>query len=365
MCGKLSTSGREPWSAPAQPGQLNLPFEIHLDAFLYDPLEVACEADLACRDLPKGADSVLVLWAVIKPGRAPLELPVPLGGQVHQIFGGSADSAGGTVWPGLDTRPARWHQNFMQDKGGRRAGRYDEKFSSGAYGRDTVYLNQDPHHYHQEILKRIDEERRSRGRLRILDVGCATGYIGGAARRPGDTVTGIEISRQAAEQALERLDEVMVADVESAGSSLEGMTFDVLICSDILEHLCDPESALSALADHLAPRGLVLVVLPNVAYVGIRLMLLAGIWRYSEHGIMDRGHLRWFTRATGAALLEAAGLEVEEILPWVDLPGPLRRLSPAGTRFCRQVPAAAGLLAKGFLFVARGRATEPSGSPGI
>ena len=82
---------------------------------------------------------------------------------------------------------------------------------------------------------------------------------------------------------------------------------------DVLEHLSDPLAALVALNRALAADGLVIASVPNVAHLWVRLQLLAGRFEYADRGILDRTHLRFFTRRTFVALLAQAGLAVEEL----------------------------------------------------
>jgi len=74
------------------------------------------------------------------------------------------------------------------------------------------------------------------------------------------------------------------------------------------EHLADPAWALDAYLGRLKPGGTVLVSLPNVGLWSVRLGLLLGRWNYSDTGVLDRTHLRFFTWRTARALLAAAGI---------------------------------------------------------
>ncbi len=100
------------------------------------------------------------------------------------------------------------------------------------------------------------------------------------------------------------------------GDLLEGISrpwkepFDVVVAGDVLEHLPRPEDLLSALKPLLAPGGTLLVSLPNVANVTVRAALLAGRFPYADRGILDRTHLRFYTRASARGLLAAAGFQV-------------------------------------------------------
>jgi SAM-dependent methyltransferase len=103
------------------------------------------------------------------------------------------------------------------------------------------------------------------------------------------------------------------------GDLLEGIsgpwreTFDVIVAGDILEHLPRPEVLLGSLKPLLKPGGVLLLSLPNVANVTVRLGLLLGRFTYAPRGILDRTHLRFYTRATGRALLEDNGFRIASV----------------------------------------------------
>ena len=87
----------------------------------------------------------------------------------------------------------------------------------------------------------------------------------------------------------------------------------MIVAGDVLEHLPRPEVLLGSLRSLLKPDGVLLLSLPNVANVTVRFGLLLGRFRYVPRGILDRTHLRFFTRATGRALLEENGYRVLSI----------------------------------------------------
>ena len=103
------------------------------------------------------------------------------------------------------------------------------------------------------------------------------------------------------------------------GDLLEGVSgpwkepFDVIVAGDVVEHLPRPEVLLGSLRGLLKPDGVLLLSLPNVANVTVRLGLLFGCFQYAPRGILDRTHLRFFSRATGRALLEENGYRVLSI----------------------------------------------------
>ena len=176
------------------------------------------------------------------------------------------------------------------------------------------------------------------GARRVLDVGCSSGALGAAlkASRPGLHVTGLELDPDYASRAEARLDRVIRADAADL-DGLDAGLFDCVIFADVLEHLVAPERALRAAATRLAPRGAVVVSLPNVRYWETFWQLgVHGRWPRRSVGLFDRTHLRWFTLADAYDLVDAAGLAVERV--------ERRLLRPDGARWPRPVEAVAARL---------------------
>ena len=150
---------------------------------------------------------------------------------------------------------------------------------------------------------------------RVLEIGCASGYLSGyLTRRKGCTVTGVEIDPRAVEIAANYCQRVINGDIEDPATlnQVEG-EFDVLLLAAVLEHLKHPERVLTRLRNHLAPGGLAIVSLPNVAHWRIRLQLLRGRFDYQDYGVMDRTHLHFYTVKSGRELIEASGYTVIDL----------------------------------------------------
>jgi 2-polyprenyl-3-methyl-5-hydroxy-6-metoxy-1,4-benzoquinol methylase len=154
------------------------------------------------------------------------------------------------------------------------------------------------------------------GNFRILDVGCGAGYFGAYLKKSGKAskVYGIELYKDAADEAAKHLDRVLCADLDSLDlSTLRNEwgdhPFDVIVCADVLEHVKNPWKLLTDLAELLAPGGKVVVSLPNVRHWSVLFPLLfKGQWNYQEAGIMDRTHLRFFSKSTASELIQRANL---------------------------------------------------------
>src|SRR5215216_6066274 len=144
----------------------------------------------------------------------------------------------------------------------------------------------------------------------VLDVGCAAGNLAEVLAERGCRVTGIEIDPEAARQAEERCERVIVGDVErlDLGAELDEESFDVVLFGDVLEHLKDPLRTLDRLKPFLRPEGYVVASIPNVAHGSVRLALMQGKFQYSSLGLLDDTHLRFFTRESVEQLFTEAGL---------------------------------------------------------
>jgi 2-polyprenyl-3-methyl-5-hydroxy-6-metoxy-1,4-benzoquinol methylase len=150
--------------------------------------------------------------------------------------------------------------------------------------------------------------------LRILDVGCAAGYLGAALKvRGAGFVAGVEASTEAVAEARERLDLVVHGDLRSVPLPFAPAAFDALIFADVLEHVPDPEAVLARYLPLLAPGGRIVLSAPNMRFYSVLLRLLFDRWAYCDSGIRDRTHLRIFTKHSLLAMLRSAGLAVETL----------------------------------------------------
>jgi SAM-dependent methyltransferase len=174
---------------------------------------------------------------------------------------------------------------------------------------DSPYrLNDNPYSSHRVILSILGE---GRGR-RLLDVGAADGFLAEILTARGFVVTAVERDPARAEQARGRCQDVIVGDLADVAGALSG-PFDAIVYGDVLEHLVDPLAALQLARRSLAPSGLVVASVPNIAHLWIRLSLLLGRFEYADRGILDRTHLTFFTRRTFLAMLARAGFVVDQL----------------------------------------------------
>jgi methionine biosynthesis protein MetW len=193
---------------------------------------------------------------------------------------------------------------------------------------------------------------------RVLDIGCASGYVASLLVERGCSVVGFERDPGSAAAARARGLEVLVGDFDSAADrSTMPRGFDYVLLADVLEHLADPWSALRFVHELLAPGGTAVVSIPNVAAWPVRLGLLGGRFRYEDSGLLDRTHLRFFTRATVHHLVRGAGFDIEDerFVHLERSAGPVRRALPLATTLADRalVRLSPGFFAQQFVLTLR------------
>jgi SAM-dependent methyltransferase len=141
---------------------------------------------------------------------------------------------------------------------------------------------------------------------RLLDVGCSDGRFAAIARRLGHHVTGVDVVKH--EGVGERLDAFVEADLNQGLPQEIGEQYDCVVAADVLEHTVDPERLLTDIVARLAPGGAVLVSVPNFAHWYPRGRVLIGRFDYDQRGLLDRGHVRFFTRRSFERLIAGCSL---------------------------------------------------------
>jgi methionine biosynthesis protein MetW len=151
---------------------------------------------------------------------------------------------------------------------------------------------------------------------RVLDVGCGAGSLGAALREErGAEVVGIELFPEAAEQAAERLDHVIVANLDDVTElPYPDGHFDAMTFGDVLEHLRAPDRLLRVLRRYLAPGGTIVCSIPNVKHWTVVFdLLVRDRWRYADSGLLDRTHVHFFTLTELGEMLQQTGFVVRGV----------------------------------------------------
>jgi 2-polyprenyl-3-methyl-5-hydroxy-6-metoxy-1,4-benzoquinol methylase len=203
---------------------------------------------------------------------------------------------------------------------------------------------------HQRLLALCGRPRS------VLDVGGSSGYLARELMGRGAEVVVIDNDQQAVAQARRDGLDAHVVDITREDPPARDGGYEAILCGDVLEHLADPAAALRRLRRFVAADGRLVASVPNGANWSLRLSLLAGRWNYTDRGLLDRTHLRNFTRRTFLETLRAGGFEV--VTTDVTCPIPIwrgGRLSAAAHAAASVLP---GLLAYQHLAMARPMSAE-------
>lgn len=142
-----------------------------------------------------------------------------------------------------------------------------------------------------------------------IELGCGAGEFGAAIKsRLGAKIVGLELDPDAAQKAGLVLDQVWQGKLEDLADRLPWETCDLVVCNDILEHIADPGAVLDLISQRIRQPVHLLFSVPNVRYIEVLGQLaLLGRWDYKSHGVLDRTHLRFFTRSSFRKLLSENG----------------------------------------------------------
>lgn len=154
------------------------------------------------------------------------------------------------------------------------------------------------------------------GKNRVLDVGGGIGANGKYLKEQGKCSHYVVVDLVAGD-VIEGVDAKYHGDLSDTGlldriEKSEGC-FDCILCLDVLEHLQDPWSLILRLQSMLAKDGAIVVSLPNMRHFSLTMpLVLRGEFDLHDAGIMDRTHLRWFTKKSAVQMLTSSGLVMEK-----------------------------------------------------
>jgi SAM-dependent methyltransferase len=196
-----------------------------------------------------------------------------------------------------------------------------DSWRAGSFASAAVVLPDPSESPRPELASRFPS-----GIRRLVDVGCGRGATGAdlRARVAGLEVTGIESSAAAAAAARDRLHRVLEGDAAEVLAELAaaGERFDALLLGDVLEHTADPVAVLAAARDAAEESAVLVASVPNAGHISIVRDLVLGRFDPTPSGLLDAGHLRWFTRSFLEEALDEAGWIVESVEGLSGAPSP-------------------------------------------
>jgi len=177
-------------------------------------------------------------------------------------------------------------------------------------------LKRSPLSSHARILQWCGDGPRD-----VLDIGCGSGELARILVDRGHRVLAIDEQPPTVE-----LPEFLHANLSEPLPIDSDRRFDIVLLADVLEHLSAPAQLLRAVRHHMRPEAQLLVSLPNVVHWSVRGQVALGRFEYANKGLLDRGHLRFFTRASAERLFAEGGFRIEERcttpVPWENVTPP-------------------------------------------
>lgn len=174
-------------------------------------------------------------------------------------------------------------------------------------------------HSRHDIIKIIEEN--SFKNIKVLEVGASGGYtlVELKKRNIASEVVGFELFKLPnTEQNNELIDKFIIDDIEKVKEiDFPKNYFDIILFPDVLEHLVDPWAVLTKLEPYLKKKGHLIISLPNFRELGnLYKIFLQADFRYTESGILDKTHLRFFCKKNALALINhIPSLKVKECYP--------------------------------------------------
>jgi len=150
---------------------------------------------------------------------------------------------------------------------------------------------------------------------RVVEVGCMHGALAAAFRQinPAVHFTGVDIDPSYAEVARQSCDQTLAGDIERFDTATFDSLFpsDCWVFGDCLEHLRDPWRVVSNIRERIDADGCLVTCIPNAQHWSVQMRLATGLFRYEDSGLLDRTHVRWFTRVTMIEMFQQAGWRIE------------------------------------------------------
>jgi len=150
----------------------------------------------------------------------------------------------------------------------------------------------------------------------VLDIGAGNGLLAMLFKYKKKNVVmdGVEPSKAAAKIAKKSYRNFYVGYFQEFLKDLRNNSYDYIVLADVVEHTQDPVAFLEDISKVMSKGTKVILSTPNVAFGSVRLSLLAGKFVYVDSGLLEKTHIRFFTKETLEQTVRGAGLGVEKIV---------------------------------------------------
>ena len=148
---------------------------------------------------------------------------------------------------------------------------------------------------------------------KILEIGCGEGDFNSNITQNCE-YWGIEPDQDAAEIAAQKLHKVLLGSYQEVLEQLPEYYFDLIICNDVVEHMADYNAFFYTIKTKIRDNSYLIGSIPNVRCItNLIELLFKKDWNYTEEGILDNTHLRFFTEKSLRRIFNDNGFLIEEL----------------------------------------------------
>lgn len=149
---------------------------------------------------------------------------------------------------------------------------------------------------------------------KFLEIGCGDGSFGRQIKSTNKQVEywGIDLDDNSITEAANNIDQALAGDINVIIENLPENYFDCIVMNDVLEHLMDPMEVLLGLESKIKPNALLVASIPNVRYItNLFNLILKRDWEYTDYGILDKTHLKFFTKKSIIRFFQSKNFEIQ------------------------------------------------------
>lgn len=158
----------------------------------------------------------------------------------------------------------------------------------------------------------------------ILEIGCGDGGFASILPNKNVEYWGVEIDPTQAGLARTISENIICGDFNTVLEKIPKNYFDLIVCNDVIEHMSDHDFFFRSVKNLLKEKGQLVASIPNVRFISNLINLLfRKDWKYTNEGILDATHLRFFTQKSlqrtlkenGYIVVKFAGINKRQFFP--------------------------------------------------
>jgi len=177
--------------------------------------------------------------------------------------------------------------------------------------KDYIY-QQEPR---KELLELIPIKNRN-GNMLEIGAGAGDTLLYAKENNYAQNIYGVELCKiENSNQTSEIFSNFIIGNIEDLKLPFEKESFNIIICGDVLEHLINPYTVLNKLKEYLTDDGVIIASIPNIReFKTMKKIFFQGDFKYEESGILDKTHLRFFTKKNIIELFKNQGFNIIDII---------------------------------------------------